>query len=368
MINCINVISDKNIGGAGTILLSFLRNYDRELLNLSVIVPQGSKLVPEIEKIGVECIQVDGIADRSYAREDVDKLLAIFKEKKPDIVHCHATLSGRIAGRKYGCKVVNTRHSIFDQPAYKKHFPFKQLNGYVNNKNSDVIIAVSPAAKENIVEIGTDPNKVVVVFNGINPARTISAQEQRQVKERYGIGEDEFVCAIIARLEPVKGHSYVLEAAKLLQDKGEKIKILIAGTGSAEEQLHQQAKELGLTNVVFTGFLREIWEIENIMDLQLNASYGTEATSISLLEGMSLGIPAVVSNFGGNPYVIENGKNGLVIPKKDAQALCDAILQVKNDRVLYEQMQKECPVIFEEKFTAQAMTRGIQQVYQSLVK
>jgi glycosyltransferase involved in cell wall biosynthesis len=52
----------------------------------------------------------------------------------------------------------------------------------------------------------------------------------------------------------------------------------------------------------------EIYKIENIMDLQINASYGTEATSLSLLEGMCLGVPAVVSDFGGNPYVIEDGK------------------------------------------------------------
>ncbi|MGI6031052.1 MAG: glycosyltransferase [Eubacteriales bacterium] len=366
MIKCINVISDTNIGGAGKILLSFLRNYDRALLDLSVIVPRDSALIPEIEETGVRCIQMDGIADRSYDRADVAKFMEIFQREKPDVVHCHATLSGRIAARRYGCKVVSTRHSVFDQPAWKKIFPFRQMLGWVNNHYSDTIIAVSPAAKENITEIGTDPSKVTVVFNGVDPARVLTNEEKQQVRESYGIGPDEFVCAIIARLEEVKGHSYILQAARLLQDKGEKVRIIIAGVGSVEEALKRQAEALGLRNVIFAGFVTEIYKIENIMDLQLNASYGTEATSLALLEGMSLGVPALVSDFGGNPYVIEEGVNGLIVPKKDAQAICDGILRVMRDQELYESMQRQSPQVFQKRFTSQAMTRGIEQVYREL--
>lgn len=368
MIKCINVISDTNIGGAGKILLSFLRNYDREKLDLSVLVPRDSALIPEIEEIGVRCIQVDGMADQSYDRADIAKFQGIFRREKPDVVHCHATLSARIAARRCGCKVVSTRHSVFDQPAWKKSFPFKQMLGWVNNHYSDTIIAVSPAAKDNITEIGTDPAKVTVVFNGVDAARTLTDEEKVQVRQSYGIGPEDFVCAIIARLEEVKGHSYILQAARMLQDKGAPVKIIIAGTGSAEERLKREAEALQLTNVIFAGFVTEIYKIENIMDLQLNASYGTEATSLALLEGMSLGVPALVSDFGGNPYVIEEGVNGIIVPKKDEAAICQGILRVMEDRELYAKMRQASPRVFEERFTAQAMTRGIERVYESLVK
>ncbi|MEE0775863.1 MAG: glycosyltransferase, partial [Bacillota bacterium] len=307
MIKCINIISDSNIGGAGKVLLSYLQNCDREDFDHAVIVPRGSLLIQEIQALGIRVIEFDGMADKSYDKKDVKGLMTLLRQEAPDVVHCHGALSGRIAASRCGIKTVHTRHSIFDQPTYKKRFPMKQILGAVNNRYGDVIIAVSPAAKDNIVEIGTDPNKVEVVFNGIPHPRVLTAKARKEVRAKYSIADHTFICAIIARLEEVKGHHYVLEAAKLLAEQGENVTIIIAGTGSREEALREEAKSMGLTNVIFTGFIKTIWEIENIMDLQLNASYGTEATSISLLEGMSLGIPAAVSDFGGNPYVIEDG-------------------------------------------------------------
>jgi glycosyltransferase involved in cell wall biosynthesis len=165
-------------------------------------------------------------------------------------------------------------------------------------------------------------------------------------------------------LEDVKGHDYILQAAEMLRDVPE-IKIIIAGGGKLEAALRQKADKL--PNCVFTGFVKEIYKIENIMDLQLNASYGTEATSLSLLEGMSLGIPAVVSDFGGNPYVIQHGKNGLVVPKKEAKPLADAILKLYKDKALYDKLSADAAKIFDEKFTSKAMTANIEAVYNELL-
>lgn len=365
---CINLISDSNIGGAGKVLLNYLANCDRKTMEHAVIVPAGSLLIPEIEALGIRVIPFDGMQDKSFDLKDIKKLKAVLKAEKPDIVHCHGSLTGRIAASSCGINTVHTRHSIFDQPDYKKKFPVKQVLGFINNRYSDVIIAVSPAAKDNIVEIGTDPDKVEVVYNGISRPQVLEEDEKQAVKEKYGIPEGSFICAIIARLEEVKGHRYLLEAAKIFQDQGEEITILIAGTGSIEEDLRAQAKKMGLNNVIFTGFIKTIWEIENIMDLQLNASYGTEATSMSLLEGMCLGIPAAVSDFGGNPYVIQDGVNGVIFPKKDSKALAQAILRCKNDPELYGKMAENCPKIFEERFTGKVMAEQIESIYHRLVE
>ena len=367
MIKCINIISDTNIGGAGKVLLSYLQNRNRSDFNQAVIVPQGSLLIPEIEGLGVRVIPFNGMADRSYDKNDVKGLMALLKKERPDVVHCHGALSGRIAATRCGIKSVYTRHTIADQPAYKKRFPFKQILGYINNHYSDVIIAVSPAAKDNIVEIGTNPNKVEIVFNGIPHPPVLTEEEKRAVRKKYGIEEHAFVCAIIARLEEAKGHREVLEAANLLKQQGENVIIVIAGTGGIKELLQAEAKAKNLTNVIFTGFLKNIWEIENIMNLQLNASY-VEATSMSLLEGMSLGIPAAVSRVGGNPYVIEDGVNGVLFPEKDGEAIARAILRCKNDESLYRTMAANCTKIFEQRFTGEVMARQIESIYRRLAQ
>ena len=116
-------------------------------------------------------------------------------------------------------------------------------------------------------------------------------------------------------------------------------------------------------NVLFTGFIKDVDKLMSITDLQCNASYGTEATSLALLEGMSLGIPAVVSDFGGNPGVIKNGENGLIFPQKNAEAMADAIYKVYSDKEFYAKLSNGAKEIFNNTFTAVAMTQNIEKVY-----
>ena len=366
-IRVINVISDSNIGGAGNMLLSFMRLTDRDVFEHLVVVPRNALLLPELERMGIAAVTLPGLAEKSLDWGSVEQLRKLFKQWKPDIVHTHASMSARIAARLYGkCKVVYTRHSVFDQPPADKSFPRKQLKGFINNSLADTIIAVSPAAGENLTETGTSPDKIQVVFNGVDPVPVLSPAEKGQVLQSYGLSPADFVCAVIARLEAVKGHEYILEAAAMLRNYAD-IKILIAGTGGMEQALCQKAHDMRLTDTcIFTGFIKDIGRLENIMDLQLNASYGTEATSLSLLEGMSLGIPAVVSDFGGNPYVIRHGENGLVVPKRNAGALAEGILRLHQNPAEYEAMRRRAREIYAERFTSGAMVAQVEEIYKRL--
>ena len=115
--------------------------------------------------------------------------------------------------------------------------------------------------------------------------------------------------------------------------------------------------------MVFTGFVTDVVPYYSIMDLSLNCSWGTEATSLALIEAMSLGLPAVVTSFGGNPGVIENGVNGFLVPEKDSAAMAEAILRIMNDGELYAKLSAGAKRRFGEKFTARAMTEQLENVY-----
>ena len=82
------------------------------------------------------------------------------------------------------------------------------------------------------------------------------------------------------------------------------------------------------------GFLSYVEPLMNAMDIQANCSFGTEATSLSLLQGMSLGKPAVVTDFGGNPGVIRDGENGFMVPIKDPAAMADTLHKLMTDESL----------------------------------
>jgi glycosyltransferase involved in cell wall biosynthesis len=363
----LHVITDLNIGGAGMLLLNFLKKADRSAFGYTVALPDGSALAPLLEEIGIETILLRYIGERSLNFSAISKFTKLYKDIKPDIVHTHASLSARIAARSYGkCKIVHTRHCAFDVPRSRTVFPLRQLLGGVNNALSDHIIAISPAAAKNLTDMGTNPDKITVMFNGVEPVQKLTAAEKADIRRDYGIFDGEFVCAVIARMEEYKGIRTILEAAKLLRE--ESIVFFFVGAGSGEGEFRKIAEDERLENVIFTGFVSDVYKIENITDLQLNASWGTETSSLSLLEGMSLGTPAVVSDYGGNPYIVRDGENGLVVPKRDARALAEAITSIMNDRNLRARLSLLAYDAYEDRFTADSMVKNVEDVYTAVLK
>jgi len=358
----IEVSSDTNIGGAGRCLLILLKEMDRSKFEPVAVIPKNSLLKPRIEELGVRIIEIDGMQDKSLDLSSIGELKRIFKNEKADLVHAHASMSARIAGILAGSKVVYTRHSVFEPPAKISRGIGKIINGAINNFFAHRIIAVAEAAKDNLVKTGVSAKKIDVILNGVYPVK--KAEDTDNLRERFNIEPDEKVISIIARLEDIKGHDYFIEAADILLNKGYNAKFIIAGTGSYMEHLKEKVRSLKREKeIIFTGFISDVDKLMSVTDIQANASFGTEATSLSLLEGMSMGIPAVVSDFGGNPGVIEDGVNGFIVPQKNSEELAKGIEKLLSDSSLYVNMSMGSIRIYNEKFTAQVMTRNTEAVY-----
>lgn len=357
----VNIISDTNIGGAGKCVLTHARFHDRQKFDLTVVVPRGSKLKPEIEALNVKCVEADGVADKSLSLKGILAQRKLFKELGCDVVHAHATLSARIGARLAGVKgIVYTRHSVFEPSAFMKSPIGKLLNKIIAGLFSDRIIAVAEAAAKNVTDMGVSRKKISVVLNGISPLKPLTEEEKKVQRERFGVAEDEKVVSLVARLETVKGHDDFIKAAQILKEQGVNVKLIAAGNGSREEELK------GNKDVLFTGFISDAYNLIGITDISANASFGTEATSISLLEGMSLGLPAVVTDYGGNPGVIKDGENGFLVPIHNGEKLAEKIKLLVEDSELYEKMSKRATEIFYETFTADNVTRQIEEIYLSV--
>lgn len=364
----IEVSSDTNIGGAGKCLLALLENFDYSSFEVKVVLPKNSLLRPHIDKLNIPVIEVDGIADKSLDAGAIGELKRIFKAEKPDLVHTHASMSARIAARQAGAKVIYTRHSVFKPSKKISQGPGKLINGMINNYLADGIIAVAEAAKDNLTDTGVSAKKIRVILNGVDALKETSESDKSQLRERFGVKSGEKVVSIVARLEDIKGHEYFIEAADELIKKGIKARFFIAGTGSYENVLKEKVKAMNLTdNVIFTGFITDVDKLMAITDVQANASYGTEATSLALLEGMSIGIPAVVSDFGGNPGVIKTGRNGIVVPKQNSHALAEGLEKLLTDDELYKKMSAGAREIFNSTFTSKAMTENTENYYKEII-
>jgi len=363
-IKVLHIITDVNIGGAGHHLLTLIDNINPRFHN-EVIVPSDARLIPYLLKRHIPYHKVQTIATRSFSLTGVTELHAKIKQINPQIIHTHASLSGRIAGKlTHKTKIVNTVHSAFPLSNRRKQFPLKNITGLINNTCSDAIIAVSPACKDILIQSGTSPEKIHVVYNGMPPAKKLNSEDIQALKQKYGINENKFVAAIIARLSKEKGHDTILDAAKQLP---EHIEILIAGDGPYETHLKQRIADENIRNVRMLGFVEKASDVMNIMDVQINASNLSEATSLALIEGMSLGKPAIVTNISGNPYVITDNVNGLLYEPDVPKALARNIETLASSKHLYANLAIGAREIYYARFTAKTMAKNIEAVYDTIL-
>ncbi|MDR0915978.1 MAG: glycosyltransferase family 4 protein [Oscillospiraceae bacterium] len=365
--NVLNVITDSNIGGAGLVLVNYYKAADRTKFTHTVVVPRGSLLTERLRALDITVIELPDIGESSLNPRAISAFRRVMCETRPDIVHTHASMSARIAARLYGkCKIVYTRHCAYPQSRAKTTFPLKQALGFVNNRLSDRVIAISPAARDNLTDTGTEPRRITVMFNGVERVRTVTDEEKAVAQREYGIADGDFVVVMAARFVAEKGHAYALDAAARL--RGLPIKIVLAGMGPTADEMKSDAAARELTNIVFAGFVSDLAPLYNIADAQLNCSYGTETSSLALLEGMSVGLPSVATDFGGNPFIVEDGVNGIIVQQRDGAAIADAISRIYGDAELRKRLGDGARDAYASRFTCEIMARNIERVYEDAAR
>lgn len=364
----LQVISDTNIGGGGRSLLNYLRYEDRSRFCSHVVLPKGSALKEPVQALGVTVHEVDAMADKSMDFKAISPLRQVIRQVKPDLIHTHGSMVGRITARLCGRKVIYTKHCVFPLGPIMGSPPGHLAGKMLDACLSDGTIAISPSVRELLLESGVPDHKIHVLYNGVAPLDKPTQQQRSALRAQYGFGEDDFVLGILARVESYKGHDVLFDAAEKLMSKGRKVKILVAGEGSDEARLRQRAASYPEGSVHFAGFVHQVERALWAMDVQVNASTESEATSLSLLEGMSMGLPAVVSDVGGNPMLIRDGENGLVFPRRNSDELCACVERLMDQPDLMEKMSRRSEEIFQENFTGESFAKHVMDVYENVLK
>lgn len=364
-IKVMHVLTDSNIGGAGTLLCNTLRCGDGACFDYTVVLPRGSRLIERLRQLPCRIIEVDHGRDRSMDARAIVEYVSLLRREQPDILHTHASLSARIAGRL--CRIpvcLQTRHCVFPLRPWQKNGGFRCLFRWGSRLLSDRVIAVADAARENLLELGMDDEQIAVIINGVMPVRPCEEAEVDALRQQLKLTRVHFVVGMVARLEGYKGQGTLLDAAAQCLRRQPTFRFLLIGDGSERARYEAQARALGIENCVrFVGFVSDMAPYYALMDVNVNASYGTETSSLALSEGMSVGVPAVASAYGGNPHMVREGENGLLFPPHDADALARALLLLHQDEQLRKRLSVGAKLRYDTHFTAQAMVRQLENVY-----
>jgi len=334
-----------------------------------------------------EPVVVEGFSRKASIRNDLRsyrKIKSIIKDFKPDIVHTHTGkpgIIGRIAARRSGVKaVVHTFHGNL----FQGYFPAFISKGIVLlermlARKTDAIIALSELQKKDLTEKYNiaRADKIRVILPGIDSASLKITEENRMLfRERFNIGKDVVVPAIVGRLVGIKNIKLFILAVKHLREKGfGNVKGAVIGDGPLKLELKEFCNSIGLefseysrkndnAAIIFTSWCKNISLIYSGIDIVVLTS-GNEGTPYSLIEAQMAGKPVVAARVGGVADIVSQGRSALLFDTR--QQLFSALEKVVSDETLRQKMGEEGIAFARNRLDVSRMTVDTGKLYMSLI-
>jgi glycosyltransferase involved in cell wall biosynthesis len=403
MINILSVISELNFGGGENRLLNLARSIDSKRFRLTVATlyspPKGATnhcgtLGRQFAEAGVKVHEV-GLSHPSDARglrpiklastantlaTAVAKLrqLAIATGAHAVDAHLETALYTAVpAAVSAGIPAAVTLYSeldvwrFLDGRSYRRVF-FPPLRRF-NLRMCSAVFTDSKARAADLQQfIGEPAPAFHVVPNGVR--LDAPSRPRNEVLRGFGIPEDTKATIIgqVAGLVPFKGAAVLLTAARRAVEAGHELYVLCVGDARVGPeyplQLRRQAEQLGISDRVrIQGYPGNIADVWNVIDVHVHAS-SIDSLPNAIIEGMSLGKPAVVSSVGAIPEHVDHERTGLVVPPDDPAAVGEALLRILGDEAFAASLGQAAYRRYLERFTPEITTRAIEGCFESMIQ
>ncbi|MCL1995710.1 MAG: polysaccharide pyruvyl transferase CsaB [Defluviitaleaceae bacterium] len=366
----LHLISGGDKGGAKTHVFTLLLALQQEI-DVTVVCVMDGVFYQEIQNMPIKSI----LMKQKY-RNDLTiivPLVSHIRKERYNLVHVHGARANFIAMflRLFiKIPIVTTVHSDYkldftDSP-YKKYV-YTGLN-ILALKFVDYYVAVSENFKEMLITRGFNEDKIYTVYNTIDFETPQNFQQKEDFLKQYNIqAESKTLVGIIGRFDQVKGHSVFINAAAQVLKANPNVVFLLAGEGPEESSLRQQAKKLKIEkNVIFTGFIEDIFSFINAIDINVLSSY-SESFPYVLLEGALLKKATVSTAVGGVTDLIQEEKTGLLAPAGDYIALGQKIIALINDKNLQKDLGENLYSFAKDKFSKESMKQRHLEIYHNII-
>ncbi|HYD30973.1 MAG TPA: glycosyltransferase [Azospirillaceae bacterium] len=193
----------------------------------------------------------------------------------------------------------------------------------LNSRLGCRFLTVSATVRSYVLSLGVSDERVTLSYNGIEfDDRPV---QPAGLRAELGWGEDTRVAAIVARLDPVKGHSFLLRALYRLRDRQPGLRLLVIGDGPEDAALRAEAQRLALGDMVhFTGFRADVPALLAEADLFCLPSK-SEGLPYTALEAALRGLPLVMSDIPGLAEFFIHDATAWLVPPGNPEALAEAL-------------------------------------------
>ncbi len=301
------------------------------------------------------------------------KLIRIFREERPHIVHTHtskAGILGRWAARLTAVPIIiHTPHGhvfwgYFSKWKAAVYILLERLTAIITDR---IIILTEQEKKDHLRYHIADGNKFTVIHSGVDLSKfTDTRVNVAEMKNKLGIAQEAFVVGTVGRLTPVKGHKYLIEAAAKILRKIPEIVFVFLGDGELMNELKTQAASAGISNkVTFLGWVPNVAEFMSTFDIFVLPSLN-EGMGKVLVEAMAIGKPIIASDVGGISDLVTDGKNGLLVPPMNSDALANGIEALLENSQTRMNMCEE-GMKFSQEYDVNSMVSKIDCLYLQLL-
>jgi glycogen(starch) synthase len=347
-------------GGLARHVRKLAENLVAQGTEVHVLTRGGGRLAEEEERHGVI---VHRVREPDFPRDDLEGFIRWVRDMNRhmleagaeldldfDLVHSHDWLVARAAEQLSQARDVPWLVTVH-ATEYGRHqgwvgkHPQSLIHGVEERMvhRADAVITCSHYMREHVVDVfGVDPARVTVIPNGIDPTDLQPMDDLPRLRARFA-APDEKLILLIGRLVYEKGFHLVLEAMPGLV-KRNKVRFLIAGSGTAEAELKAQAEKLGLMeHGSFVGWIGDemLHSLYRIADVCVVPSI-YEPFGLVALEAMASGCPCVVADTGGLREVIPpGGRVGLRFRARNARSLSRMLGKLLSDDELRDRLVAE---------------------------
>ncbi len=292
----------------------------------------------------MEAVEIPELVREISPRKDLVALLKLYRfirRGRFDLVHTHtskAGILGRVAARLARVpSLVHTPHGhVFTGYSGRSLAAFFVLLERWAASFTDRIIGLTDQEVRDHLELGIGrPEQFVSIPSGIEVEGFEQAETEAQaVKAALGLPASARLIGSVGRLEPVKGHRYLLEAFRSLAPRFPDLYLALVGEGALLPELSSLARRSALADrVLFLGWRDDVPRLLHAFDVFVFPSLN-EGMGRALVEALAAGRPIVASRAGGIPEVLGEGAAGLLVEAGSAAALARGVETLLGDPAL----------------------------------
>ncbi len=352
-------------GGAENIILRLAERLDRQRFDVTVMAFRI------VKPYTFEVYRQKGLSAFSL---DMTSLPAVpgglwrfyrrLRQNQPHLIYNFMTypiVLGTLMGRLVGVPVCLGSERVMDYEALWRLY----LKRLVSLLLDEVTVNSRRTRDYAIRAIGYPPEKVSIIYNGLDAAPYLAEIDTTALRHALGLGDSK-VIGCVARLSSQKGHPYLLEAFARLQYAD--LKLLFVGGGEKEAELRALCRQNGVENrVIFAGNQTNVIPYLKLMDIFVLPSLA-EGMPNAVIEAMAAGVPVIATNAGGTAELVADQQTGLLVEPANADQLHAAIMRLLDNPTLAQQLATNARQKVIAEFSLEQMVRQTEQLFDFWLK